>query len=262
MADTEQRHVIEVRGLVTRFGDVLIHDGLDLDVREGEIMGVIGSSGSGKSVLMRALIMLLAPAAGTIHLFNQSTTSIGRASADRLRRRFGVLFQQSALFTSLSVMENVSYPLREHTALSAGTISDLAALKLALAGLPAEAVNHYPQELSGGMTKRVALARALAMDPELLFLDEPSTGLDPVSANAFDELIVQLKRDLGLTVLMVTHDLDSLWRTTDRVAFLGNKRVLAVGTMDDLSQSTDPAIMAYFQGPRGRGARERQWKPR
>jgi len=251
-----------VQGLVTRFGQVVVHDGLDLSVREGEIIGVIGGSGSGKSVLLRALIMLVVPSAGRVNLFGQSTATLDPEAADRLRRRFGVLFQHSALFSSLSVIENVTYPLREHTALSLRTISELASLKLALAGLPADAVHRYPRELSGGMTKRVALARALAMDPELLFLDEPSTGLDPVSANAFDELIVQLQRDLGLTVLMVTHDLDSLWRTTDRVAFLGEKRVLAVGTMDELSRDTHPQIMAYFQGPRARNAKERGWTPR
>lgn len=254
--------IVKVRGLVTRFGQVVVHDGLDLSVSRGEIIGVIGGSGSGKSVLLRALIMLIVPSAGTVELFGQPTTALDPEAADRLRRRFGVLFQHSALFSSLSVLENVSYPLREHTALSPRTTSELAMLKLSLTGLPSDAVYRYPRELSGGMTKRVALARALAMDPELLFLDEPSTGLDPVSANAFDELIVRLKRDLDLTVLMVTHDLDCLWRTTDRVAFLGDKRVLAVGTMDELSRDTHPAIMAYFQGPRGRNAKERGWIPR
>lgn len=255
-------NAIEIRNLKTCFGPVVIHEDLDLDVRCGETLALVGGSGSGKTTLLRAIIMLERPAAGWISLLGEDIMLLGDGAADALRRRFGVMFQQGALFSSLTVLENVMVPLQEHTKLPKRVRRELGMLKIALAGLPADAAGKYPRELSGGMLKRAAVARALALDPELLFLDEPSAGLDPVSANTLDELIVQLKESLGLTVVMVTHDLDSLWRVTDRVAFLGERRVLAVCGMRELSESRHPAIQAYFQGPRGRAAREHAWTPR
>jgi phospholipid/cholesterol/gamma-HCH transport system ATP-binding protein len=248
--------VIAVRGLRTQFGATVIHEHLDLDVRRGEVVALVGGSGSGKTTLLRAIIMLLRPAAGSIQLFGQEIVGIGDSAAFRLRRRFGMLFQQGALFSSLTVRENVAVPLREHTRLPAGRIAEIADLKIALAGLPADTGDKLPRELSGGMLKRAALARALALDPALLFLDEPTAGLDPVSAGAFDELVVQLKESLKLTVVMVTHDLDTLWSATDRVAFLGEKRVIGYAPMRELTQAEHPLIRAYFEGPRGRAARE------
>jgi phospholipid/cholesterol/gamma-HCH transport system ATP-binding protein len=248
--------VIAVRGLRTQFGPTVIHENLDLDIRRGEIVALVGGSGSGKTTLLRAIIMLLQPVAGSIELFGQEIVGINDRVAFWLRRRFGMLFQQGALFSSLTVRENVAVPLREHTRLPAAQITDIADLKIALAGLPADAGAKLPRELSGGMLKRAALARALALDPALLFLDEPTAGLDPVSAGAFDELVVQLKESLGLTVVMVTHDLDTLWSATDRVAFLGEKRVVGYAPMRELTQAEHPLIRAYFEGPRGRAARE------
>ncbi|PIE83440.1 MAG: ABC transporter ATP-binding protein [Candidatus Contendobacter odensis] len=248
-------HVITVRGLQTRFGTTIIHNDLDLDVHRGEIMALVGGSGSGKTTLLRAIIMLLKPTAGSIRLFDQEIIGINDSSAFQLRRRFGMLFQQGALFSSLTVRENVAVPLREHTRLSPRRIAEISDLKIMLAGLPADTGAKLPRELSGGMLKRAALARALALDPALLFLDEPTAGLDPVSAGAFDQLVVQLKASLGLTVVMVTHDLDTLWQATDRVAFLGEKRVIATLPMSQLTQREHPLIQAYFAGPRGRAAR-------
>lgn len=252
--------VIEIRGLRNQFGRQVVHDNLDFDVRRGEIVGLVGGSGSGKTTLVRAVIMLLRPAAGSIRLFGREVLGIGEAEALALRRRFGMLFQRGALFGGLTVKENVAVPLQEHTALPAVEIGDLAELKIALAGLPVHAIDLYPSELSGGMLKRASLARALALDPELLFLDEPTAGLDPVSAAAFDDLLVQLRDSLGLTVVMVTHDLDSLWRTTDRVAFLGEQRVIGYAPMRELVTSQHPLIEAYFQGPRARAAQQ-AWNP-
>ncbi len=246
--------VIAVRGLCTRFGRTVIHQDLDLDIAPGEVVALVGGSGSGKTTLLRAIIMLLAPVAGSIRLFDQEVVGIGERAAFRLRRRFGMLFQQGALFSSLTVRENMAVPLREHTRLPARQIAEIADLKIALAGLPADAAVKLPRELSGGMLKRAALARALALDPALLFLDEPTAGLDPVSAGAFDDLVVQLKESLGLTVVMVTHDLDSLWQATDRVAFLGEQRVIGYAPMRELIESPHPLIQAYFAGPRGRAA--------
>jgi phospholipid/cholesterol/gamma-HCH transport system ATP-binding protein len=250
----EAEPVIRVRDLYTCFGAVCVHEALDLDVRAGEVLGLVGGSGSGKTTLLRELIMLVRPARGSIRLFGQEVVGIRQSEADRLRGRFGVMFQHGALFSSLSVLENVAVPLREHTDLSPRLIEEIGMLKIALAGLPASAAGKYPRELSGGMVKRAAVARALALDPDLLFLDEPSAGLDPVSASALDELVVQLKESLGLTVLSVTHDLDSLWRTTDRVAFLGERRVVAVDSMRELARCDHPLVRSYFQGPRGRAA--------
>ncbi len=254
--------VIVVNGLHTRFGETIIHENLDFTVQRGEIVALVGGSGSGKTTLLRAIILLLEPTAGSIQLFGQEIIGISESAAFRLRRRFGMLFQQGALFSSLTVRENVAMPLREHTRLSAGRIAEIADLKIALAGLPADTGNKLPRELSGGMLKRAALARALALDPALLFLDEPTAGLDPVSAGAFDGLVVQLKESLGLTVVMVTHDLDTLWQTTDRVAFLGERRVIGYAPMQELTRAEHPLIRAYFEGPRGRAAREQSCKAR
>lgn len=248
--------VIAVRDLRVQFGAEVILDRLDLEVRRGEVVALVGGSGSGKTTLLRAIIMLLRPTAGSIELFGEEIIGIGERAAFRLRRRFGMLFQQGALFGSLTVRDNVAAPLREHTRLPARHIADIADLKIALAGLPADAGDKWPRELSGGMLKRAALARALALDPALLFLDEPTAGLDPVSAGAFDELVVQLKESLGLTVVMVTHDLDSLWRATDRVAFLGEKQVVGYAPMPELVMADHPLIRAYFEGPRARAAQE------
>lgn len=255
MAVDTAETVIAVRELRTQFGATLIHDHLDLDIQRGEVVALVGGSGSGKTTLLRAIIMLLKPTAGSIRLFGKEIIGIGENAAFRLRRRFGMLFQQGALFSSLTVRENVAVPLREHTRLPLQQIAEIADLKIALAGLPADAGDKLPRQLSGGMLKRAALARALALDPALLFLDEPTAGLDPVSAGAFDELVVQLKQSLGLTVVMVTHDLDTLWSATDRVAFLGEQRVIGYAPMRELTQAEHPLIQAYFEGPRGRAAR-------
>lgn len=250
--------VIAIRNLCNGFGSVIIHQHLDLDIHRGEVVALVGGSGSGKTTLLRSIIMLLQPISGSIKLFGQEIIGINEQAAFQLRRRFGMLFQQGALFSSLTVRENVGVPLREHTSLSIKDIAEIADLKIALAGLPADAGSKLPRELSGGMLKRAALARALALDPALLFLDEPTAGLDPVSAGAFDELVSQLKKSLGLTVVMVTHDLDTLWQTTDRVAFLGEKRVIGYAPMAELTHSEHPLIQAYFEGPRGRAAENRR----
>lgn len=246
--------VIRVRGLVTRFGPQVVHDGLDLDVRRGEVLGVVGGSGTGKSVLLRELIGLLRPAAGRVEIFGRDVSELSDAEAFHLRSRWGVLFQDGALFSSMTVAENVALPLAEHTRLDRPLIRDLAAAKIAMAGLPPEAGGKYPSELSGGMRKRAGLARALALDPEILFLDEPTAGLDPIGAAAFDGLIRNLQRSLGLTVFMVTHDLDSLKAICDRIAVLIDKRI-KVDTMENLLRDPHPWIHSYFHGPRGRAAR-------
>lgn len=255
-------HAIEIRNLRTCFGSVCVHDGLNLEVRRGEVLALVGGSGSGKTTLLRELIMLQQPTAGSIRVLGEELVEIRGAVADRLRRRWGVMFQKGALFSGLTVLENVAVPMQEHTELPKSLIQELASLKVLLAGLPASATQKYPRELSGGMLKRAAVARALALDPELLFLDEPSAGLDPVSAEGLDELVLRLKDSLGLTVVMITHDLDSLWRVADRVAFLGEKRVIGLASMAELSRDTHPTIQAYFQGPRGRAAQEHAWTPR
>lgn len=256
MSTVKTDNAIEIRNLTTYVGSTCLHDDLDLDVRRGEIFGILGGTGSGKSMLMRAMIMLIAPMRGTIRVLGEDLNEIDPVKARILRCRFGVLFQRGALFSSLSVIDNVAFPMREHTELSPDFIHQLSLLKVALVGLPMSAAVRYPKELSGGMTKRAALARALALDPELLFLDEPSTGLDPASVNAFDDLILQLKSSLGLTIVMISHDLDSLWRTTDRVAFLGEGRFLRVGTMDDLSRDNHRLVRAYFEGSHSHSAPE------
>jgi len=252
--------VIEVRNVSTRFGSAVVHDDVSLAVRRGETFALAGGIGCGKSVLLREIIMLQQPNAGSIRVFGQDTQRISEEEALNLRRRWGVMFQRGGLFTSLTVAENVGLPLREHTQLSDGLIDEIAALKIALTGLPLSAGAKYPEELSGGMRKRASLARAIALDPELLLLDEPTTGLDPLSAAEIDELVRGLKQSLGLTIVMVTHDLDLLWRLADRVAILGYGPMLGIGTMDELSRSDNPIIHQYFYGPRGRSAREQAWK--
>lgn len=243
--------IITVRGLITRFGEHVIHQGLDLDVYPGEILGIVGGSGSGKSVLMKEIIGLIRPAAGVVQVLGHDPHTDDLREAEALRKRWGVLFQEGALFSALTVAQNVLMPMREFTNLSIPLRRDLAAIKIALVGLPPEAADKKPSQLSGGMKKRVGLARALALDPEILFLDEPTAGLDPISANAFDELILSLRRSLGLTVVMITHDLDTLITICDRVAVLVDKHIV-VGRVDELRHHGHPWIRDYFGGPRGR----------
>ncbi len=247
MSDT----IITVRDLVTRFGPQVIHQGLELDVKKGEILGIVGGSGTGKSVLLKEMIGLITPAAGQIRVLGEDPHVKDRRRSEALRRRWGVLFQEGALFSALSVAQNILMPMREFTNLNIPLRRDLTAIKIGLVGLPQEAADKRPSELSGGMKKRVGLARALALDPEILFLDEPTAGLDPIGANAFDELILSLRRSLGLTVVMITHDLDSLITICDRIAVLVDKRVVT-GTLDELMQNGHPWIRDYFGGPRGR----------
>ena len=253
-APTEAREpVISIRGLRTRFGRQVVHDGLDLDVLPGEILGVAGGSGSGKSVLLRTILGLNRPAAGTIAVLGQDIGRLSEAGWRRLEEHWGVLFQGGALFSSLTVAQNVELPFKEKTDLPPGLIAELARLKIEMVGLPADAAAKYPAQLSGGMRKRAGIARALALDPEILFLDEPTSGLDPIGAAEVDELVRGLQQSLGLTVFMVTHDLDSLRAICDRVAVLVDKRI-KVGTMAQMLRDDHPWIQAYFHGPRGRAA--------
>jgi phospholipid/cholesterol/gamma-HCH transport system ATP-binding protein len=245
---------IKVEGLVSRFGDHVIHDGLDLEVRSGEVLGLVGGSGAGKSVLLSTLIGLKAPEGGRVSIFGHDLAKATPAEWQEIERGWGVLFQAGALFSNLTVLENVAAPLIEHTDLPIATINDIAALKIALAGLPPLAAALKPAELSGGMIKRAGLARALALDPKLLFLDEPTSGLDPISAAAFDELIAGLSASLKLTVFMITHDLDSLHAICDRVAVIADRKIVATGTIAELERSDHPWIKQYFLGPRGRAS--------
>ena len=249
--------VICVRGLTNRFGEQLVHEQLDLDVRRGEILGVVGGSGTGKSVLMRSIIGLQTPEAGEVEVFGEPM--IGREDNDArdVRRRWGVLFQGGALFSTLTVAENVQVPIREYfPRIEPDLLDQIAAYKVTMTGLPPDAGPKFPSELSGGMKKRAGLARSLALDPELLFLDEPTAGLDPIGAAAFDELIKSLKETLGLTVFLITHDLDTLHAICDRVAVLADKHVVAVGTIPELLALDHPWIQEYFNGPRGRAAQD------
>jgi phospholipid/cholesterol/gamma-HCH transport system ATP-binding protein len=247
--------VIEVRGLRTQFGTQVIHDELDFSVQPGEVMGIVGGSGTGKSVLLRAIIGLIKPAAGQVVVLGQDMAALKPAQKRNMQQRWGVLFQDGALFSSLTVRQNIEVPLREHTRLSAKLRHEIAELKIGLTGLPADAANKFPAELSGGMRKRAGLARALALDPEIVFLDEPTAGLDPIGASKFDALIQELSEVLGLTVVMVTHDLDSLYAICHRISVLIDKRV-KVGTIASLMQLPDPWVQDYFKGPRGRAAEE------
>lgn len=246
--------VIRVRGLSTGFGSLVVHEDLDLDVRRGEIIGVVGGSGTGKSVLMRAIIGLQRPRAGTIEVFGQNPEALGPAQSRALRRRWGVLFQDGALFSSLTVAENIEVPMREFLNLPQSLMDEFAKLKVRMVGLPEAAAQNYPSELSGGMRKRAGLARALSLDPSLLFLDEPTSGLDPIAAAGFDTLVHFLRDTLDLTVFLITHDLDTLHATCDRVAVLAEKHVLAVGTIPELRALSHPWVQDYFSGPRGRAA--------
>lgn len=246
--------VIKVRGLCNRFGRQVVHEHLDLDLNRGEILAVVGGSGSGKSVLLRSIVGLRRPDDGNIQVLGQDLASLDDQGRSQVERRFGVLFQKGALFSSLTVTENVALPLIEHAGLSRADAEHLACVKLALAGLPLSAANKYPASLSGGMIKRAALARALALDPDILFLDEPTAGLDPIGAAAFDQLILTLRDALGLSVFLVTHDLDTLYTITDRVAVLSQKRVLVAAPIAKVAATPDPWIHEYFHGPRGRAA--------
>lgn len=247
-----QEPIIQVRKLSNRFGSHVVHEDLDLDVQRGEILGVVGGSGSGKSVLLRSIVGLLRPKAGKVNLFGQDLLKLPRPERERLERRVGVLFQKGALFSSLTVLENVALPLIEHAGLSRREASWLASVKLALAGLPPHAGALYPADLSGGMVKRAALARALALDPDILFLDEPTAGLDPISAAGFDQLLLTLRDAFHLTVFLVTHDLDTLYTTCDRVAVLSQKKVLVADRIETVASTPDEWIQSYFHGPRGR----------
>ncbi len=248
--------VIEVAHLATRFGSHVVHRDISFSVQRAEIFALIGGSGSGKSTLLRELILLQRPDAGALRVLGADLLDIQAAEATALRQRWGVVFQHGGLFASLTVADNLALPLREHTGLSATLIKELAAWKLDMVGLPAEVAAQYPAELSGGMLKRASLARAMALDPELLFLDEPTTGLDPVSAAGVDALVLSLRELFGLTVVMVTHDLDTLWQVADRVAVLGGGEVAGLGSMQALALSEHPQVKAYFTGPRAHAAAE------
>lgn len=242
--------VLSARGVTVGFGSKIILDQVDLDVRKGEILGFVGASGTGKSVLMRAILGLLPRRHGSISVFGHEMGKRDDEHRRAIERRWGVLFQQGALFSSLTVKQNIQLPMREHLDLDQGLMDELARLKLSFVGLPQDAGNKYPPELSGGMIKRASLARALALDPDLVFLDEPTSGLDPIGAAAFDKLIRSLSDTLGLTVYMVTHDLDSLHSICDRVAVLADKKVLVVGTMDEMMTYDHPWVAEYFRGER------------
>ncbi len=246
---------IRIRNLTNAFGDFKVHEDLDLDVRRGEILGVVGGSGTGKSVLMRSIIGLQIPSKGEIEVFGQSITEAEPDEEIGVRNRWGVLFQGGALFSTLTVAENVQVPLKQfYPELSQKLLDEIARYKVVLTGLPEEAASKYPSELSGGMKKRAGLARALALDPELLFLDEPTAGLDPIGGAKFDELTRELTDTLGLTVFLITHDLDTLYAICDRVAVLADKQVIAVGTIPELLEHDHPWIQEYFNGPRARAA--------
>ncbi len=246
--------IIRVRGLRNRFGEQVVHNGLDLDVRAGEILGVVGGSGTGKSVLMRSILGLQHFEAGEVQLLGTDTHNLDDDDWRRLQKQFGVLFQNGALFSSLTVADNIQVPLREHAQLDRELMNEISAYKLAMVGLGPEAAGKLPSELSGGMRKRAALARALALDPKLLFLDEPTSGLDPIGAAAFDSLIRDLTKALGLTVFLITHDLDTLHAICDRVAVIADHRVLIAAPISELLNHPHPWIQEYFKGPRGRAA--------
>ena len=260
MENKTQTHdpVIEISKVSTRFDNHVVHDGIDLEVQRAEIFALIGGSGSGKSTLLREMILLHRPDSGSIRVLGVDLHELADDAALALRQRWGVMFQHGGLFGSLTVAENVGLPLREHTRLDDGLIDEIAAWKIAMTGLKPEVGGQYPSELSGGMMKRASLARALALDPELLFLDEPTAGLDPESAAGVDQLVRELRDLFGLTIVMITHDLDLLWQVADRVAVLADGKVQGIGSMAELAQMDHPAIRPFFAGPRSRAAQERK----
>ena len=249
--------VIEMRNVCTSFGEHIVHTDINLKIHRTEIFAIIGGSGSGKSTLLREMILLQRPNTGSIKILGIDLKNINENDALALRKRWGVMFQHGGLFGALTIKENVGLPLREHTILSDAQIDEIADKKLTMTGLKLEVGQQYPSELSGGMLKRASLARALALDPELLFLDEPTAGLDPMSAAGVDELVIQLRDQFGLTIIMITHDLDLLWQVADRVAVLANGSVQAVDSMLALSTSNIASVKPFFDGPRGRSAREK-----
>jgi len=244
--------LISVRGLKVGFGSRLILDGVDLDIRSGEVLAIVGGSGTGKSVLMRTIFGLIPKRAGSISVFGSDMDNLSEADRRRIGQRWGVLFQHGALFSALTVKQNIQVPLREHLKLSESLMDEIARLKVDMVGLPPEAADKFPSELSGGMIKRAALARALALDPSIVFLDEPTSGLDPMGAAEFDDLIVQLRDTMGLSVCMVTHDLDSLFTVCDRIAALAGGKVIADGPLSAMMASDHPWLQAYFHGRRAR----------
>ena len=248
--------ILEVIGLVNRFGSQVVHDGLNMDVREDEVFGIVGGSGTGKSVLLRSILGLQRPQSGIIRIDGRDITKMTAAQLYEVKARYGVTFQQGALYSALTVTQNVQFPMIEHVDMDAETRCELAMLKIRLAGLPADAAEKYPSQLSGGMIKRAALARALALDPKLLFLDEPTSGLDPISAAEFDELILYLQKELKLTVVMITHDLDTIFRTCNRVGVIVDRH-MEVDTLDGIVNNPHPWIQAYFHGERARARLER-----
>jgi phospholipid/cholesterol/gamma-HCH transport system ATP-binding protein len=252
MPEAASDPIIRVRDLSVRFGSTQILDRLNLDVRRGEILGFVGPSGAGKSVLTRTIIGLVPKLSGNIEVFGIDLDGANARERRAVERRWGILFQQGALFSSLTVRQNIQFPVREYLSLSQRLLDEITIAKLGMVGLKPEVIDRYPSELSGGMIKRVALARALALDPELVFLDEPTSGLDPIGAGDFDELVRTLQRTLGLTVFMVTHDLDSLHTACDRIAVLGDGKVIAAGTMADMQASQHPWLRSYFHGKRAR----------
>lgn len=254
MTETETETVISVRGIRTQFGTHVVHDDLDLDVYRGEVLGVVGGSGTGKSVLLRTIIGLIHPREGSVRIFDTDVLDTTEEERAMIDRRTGVMFQDGALFSSLTVRENIEVPLRAIDGLTPRLRSSLADLKISMSGLSWSAGDKYPSELSGGMRKRAGFARALALDPEIVFLDEPTAGLDPIGASAFDALIKGLSQQMGLTVFLVTHDLDTLHATCDRIAVLAEKRVLVTGTMQDMLKVDHPWVHEYFHGPRARAA--------
>ena len=253
MPELSQSSVVRVRGLVSRFGAQVVHHGLDMEVRSNEIFGVVGGSGTGKSVLLRTILGLRRPDAGTVELYGKDVQQLAADDRSTLVQSYGVTFQNGALISSLTVAQNIQLPLREYHPMSEETLNELAELNLALVGLPRDAGTKYPSQLSGGMVKRAALARALSLEPKLLFLDEPTAGLDPISAAAFDELLLYLHSQLRLTVVMITHDLDTLFRTCDRVGVIVDGRMIT-DTLDGMLQNQNPWIREYFHGPRARAA--------
>jgi phospholipid/cholesterol/gamma-HCH transport system ATP-binding protein len=248
--------ILEVRGLVNHFGNQVVHEGLDMEVREDEIFGIVGGSGAGKSVLLRSILGLQRPQAGIIRIEGRDITQMSPAQLRAIKARYGVTFQQGALFTALTVLQNVQLPMIEHLDISEHALDELAMLKVRLVGLPDDAARKYPSQLSGGMVKRAALARALALDPLLLFLDEPTSGLDPISAAEFDELILYLQKQLRLTVVMITHDLDTIFRTCNRVGVIVDRH-MEVDTLERIVEHTNPWIQAYFHGERAKARMHR-----